>query len=108
DLSLREPFVEIPTEVGLPDGLALDAEGGVWVALWGGSAVHRYGPDGRLDAVVELPVRQPTSCAFGGPDLDTLYITTSAQDLADPEPAAGALFAVRPGVRGLPVREFAR
>lgn len=108
DLSSREPFVEIPTEAGLPDGLALDAEGGVWVALWGGSAVHRYGPDGRLDAVVELPVRQPTSCAFGGPDLDTLYITTSAQDLADPEPAAGALFAVRPGVRGLPVREFAR
>lgn len=106
DLTERAPHVEIPREVGAPDGLALDDEGGIWVALWGGSAVHRYAPDGSLDCVVELPVRQPTSCAFGGPELATLYITTSAQDLPDPEPEAGALFAVDTGAHGLAAREF--
>lgn len=107
DLSIRRPFVEIPAELGLPDGLTVDAEGGIWVALWGGSAVHRYTAAGALDAVIELPVRQPSSCTFGGDDLGTLFITTSALDLADPEPEAGAIFAVRPGVRGLPANPFA-
>jgi sugar lactone lactonase YvrE len=107
DLSSRAPFVAVPSDVGAPDGLTVDAEGGVWVALWGGHAVHRYAPDGTLDFVVELPVAQVSSCAFGGPDLDTLFVTTSAENLADPEPAAGALFAVSPGVRGLPTATFA-
>ena len=71
------------------------------MALWGGSAVHRYGPDGVLDAIVTVAARQVTSCAFGGENLDTLFISTSAENLADPEPGAGALFAVQPGVRGL-------
>ena len=101
----RRSVAEIAPESGTPDGLTVDAEGGVWVALWQGSAVHRYTPEGRLDAVIELPVSQPTSCAFGGAALDVLYITTSAQDRA--EPGAGALFAVRPGVRGLPTLEYA-
>jgi sugar lactone lactonase YvrE len=65
--------------------------------------VHRYGPDGRLDGVLELPAAKVTACAFGGPGLDELYITTSRVDLAPgDQPAAGALFLARPGVRGLP------
>jgi sugar lactone lactonase YvrE len=99
----RRPLVRIDSARGLPDGLALDSEGGVWVALYGGHAVHRYGPDGRLDAVLKLPVAKVTACAFGGPGLDELYITTSRVDLAPgDQPAAGALFLARPGVRGLP------
>ncbi len=99
----RRPLVRIDPALGLPDGLALDAEGGVWVALYGGHAVHRYGPDGRLDAVLELTAAKVTACAFGGPELDELYITTSRVDLAPgDQPAAGALFLARPGVRGLP------
>ncbi len=106
-LSGRRPVVAVDPDHGQPDGLALDAEGGVWVALWQGGAVRRYTADGRLDAVVDLPVGQVTACAFGGPDRDRLFITTSRQDLADPEPAAGAVFAVDVGVRGAPVPEFA-
>jgi len=79
----------------------------VWVALWGGSAVHRYTPDGDLDQVVTLPVSQVSSCAFGGDDLATLFITTSAEGLTDPEPEAGALFAVTTATRGLPTLPFA-
>lgn len=106
-LSGRRPVATVDPERGAPDGLALDAEGGIWVALWQGSAVHRYTADGRLDAVVELPARQVTACAFGGPDRDRLFITTSRQDLADAEPAAGAVFVADVGVRGAPVATFA-
>jgi sugar lactone lactonase YvrE len=107
DLSERRAFVTIAESTGTPDGLTVDAEGGVWVAIWGGSAVHRYSPDGELDQVVTLPVAQVSSCAFGGDDLGTLYITTSAEGLSDPEPGAGALFAVRPGTTGQPTLPFA-
>ncbi len=108
ELADRRPVVSVPAEVGMPDGLTLDAEGGLWVALWGGGAVHRYLPDGRLDAVVELPASQVTACAFGGEDLSELYVSTSTLevDRAD-QPAAGALFKVDPGVRGLPAHTFA-
>jgi sugar lactone lactonase YvrE len=100
--------VEIPVVVGTPDGITLDAEGGLWVALWEGGAVHRYLPDGTLDAVVELPVSRVTACCFGGADLDELYITTSREGLAPgEEPSAGALFRADVGVRGVPVHEFA-
>jgi sugar lactone lactonase YvrE len=107
DLVERRAFVTVPEATGTPDGLTVDADGGVWVALWGGSAVHRYSPDGELDQVVSLPVAQVSSCAFGGDDLRTLFITTSAEGLEDPEPAAGALFAVRPGSTGQPTLTFA-
>jgi sugar lactone lactonase YvrE len=102
----RRPFASVDGD-GQPDGLTVDAEDGVWVAVWGGHAVHRYGPDGTLSAVVDVPVAQVSACTFGGPDLDQLFITTSRENLADPEPAAGAVFSVRPGVRGRPVRAFA-
>ena len=78
----------------------------MWVALWGGGAVHRYSPDGALEERLELPVTNVTSCCFGGRDLGTLYVTTAARGAAG-EPLAGALLARRPGVRGLPATPFA-
>jgi sugar lactone lactonase YvrE len=111
-LTHRRPAFPIADGPGHPDGLTVDADGCVWVALYGGAAVHRYAPDGTLLAVVPLPVEKPTACTFGGPDLDRLYITTTREDLdaaaLAAQPLAGALFAVDvPGVRGLPVLEFA-
>jgi sugar lactone lactonase YvrE len=106
--SARRTVVEIPREDGMPDGMTIDAEGGLWVALWGGGAVHRYTPDGRLDTVVEVPADQVSACTFGGAELADLFITTSRQDLPpEAEPAAGALFHLRPGVTGLPTSSFA-
>jgi sugar lactone lactonase YvrE len=107
-LSGRRPFAEIPAESGAPDGLTVDDEGGVWVALYGGSAVWRYTPEGMLDEVIEVPAKQVTACTFGGTDLDQLFITTSREDLKPGEdPLAGSLFRSAVGVAGLPVREFA-
>ena len=101
----RRPFVSLPPGDALPDGLATDAAGGVWVALWGGSAVHRYGPDGRLDRVVPVPARNVTCCAFGGAGLDELYVTAAA----GPGAADGALYRIPAGVAGvtgLPAHPF--
>jgi sugar lactone lactonase YvrE len=102
----RRAVIAVAPEDGRPDGLAVDAEGGIWVALWGGGAVRRYTPDGCEDARVELPVSQVTSCCFGGPDLATLYVTSACRG-AEHEPLAGSLFACRPGVTGLPATPFA-
>lgn len=104
ELTDRRPFVTVPEGPGHPDGLTVDAEGGIWVALFGGSAVHHYGSDGQLADVVEIGATQVTSCTLGGPDLSTLYVTTSRENLdPDDEPAAGSLFRLDVGVRGLPV-----
>lgn len=104
-LTRRRPFVG--PGPARPDGLTVDAEGGVWVALSNGAAVRRYTPEGVLDEVVEVPVTKVTACTFGGANLDELFITTSRAGL-DPgdEPGAGALFHATVGVTGLPVREF--
>ena len=94
----------IPAEAGHPDGLTVDAQGGVWVALFGGGAVRRYTPEGVLDGVVEVPARKVTACTFGGPRLDQLFITTSREGLEPGiDPLAGSLFRVVVGVVGLPV-----
>ncbi len=107
-LTRRRTFVAIPPEQGRPDGLTVDADGGVWVALYGGGAVHRYSPEGKLDEVVDVPTGNVTACTLGGPDLDQLFITTSREGLEDHEdPVAGSLFRAAVGVRGRPVREFA-
>lgn len=104
EIKERRTVIRIPPEVGAPDGMTIDAEGGLWVALWGGGSVRRY-LDGRLDQVIEMPVSRPTSCAFGGVDLDELYVTSASKGLSVEErraqPLAGALFRVRPGVRGI-------
>lgn len=105
-LAGRRSFVSV--HGGSPDGLTVDEEGGVWVAIWGGSAVHRYTPDGELSAVIDLPVTQVTACTFGGEDLSELFITTSREGLAaGEEPAAGSIFGLQPGVRGRAIRPFA-
>ncbi len=107
-LSERRRFADVGGSPVLPDGLAVDAEGGVWVALWDGGAVHRYASDGTLDLVVPLPCRRVTACAFGGAGLDELFITTSRLELPDGvDPDAGALFRCVPGVRGQAVLAFA-
>jgi sugar lactone lactonase YvrE len=101
----RRRFARLPDGGAMPDGLAVDAEGGVWVALWGGSAVHRYDAAGRLDRVLEVPHVNVTSCAFGGPGLDLLYVTAAA----GPGAAEGALYlgpAGVAGVAGLPAYPF--
>ncbi len=106
-LSERRRVVTIEPSLGLPDGLTVDEEGCLWLALFGGGAVHRYRPDGALDAVLPLPVSLVTSCAFGGPDLQDLYVTSAAHRLRREEPLAGSLFVCRPGPRGRPPSAFA-
>jgi sugar lactone lactonase YvrE len=95
---------------GLPDGLAMDAEGGLWVAFWDGSALRRFDPDGELTATVEVPAARPTRPAFGGPELDRLYLTTAKLDPHQPVDGdpGGAIFVLDAGVRGLPANLFAR
>jgi sugar lactone lactonase YvrE len=106
----RRQLAVIDADGALPDGLAVDAEGYIWVALWGGWAVRRYAPDGRLDRVISLPVSQVSACAFGGPGLQDLYITSATNKLSPErlsrEPHAGGLFRCRPGVRGLPTYSY--
>lgn len=99
-LSDRTPFIRFEPEWGTPDGMTLDADGGLWVACWGGSAVRRFTPDGAFDRLIALPASQITSCTFAGPDLDRMFVT-SAADRVDEE-YGGALFEVDAGVRGLP------
>jgi sugar lactone lactonase YvrE len=103
-------FARIPEDAGVPDGLCVDAEGFVWSAHWGGWRLTRYAPDGRIDRVLDMPVPQPSSCAFGGPDLATLYVTSAAIGMTADDfvqaPDGGGLFAVDVGVRGLPVSGF--
>lgn len=102
----REPFADLGESEGLPDGIAADAAGGVWVAMWGAGSVIRIAPEGRQDARIELPTPHVTACAFGGAQLDELYITTSQQDLPRRDASAGALFRARPAVRGVDTLAF--
>jgi sugar lactone lactonase YvrE len=100
----RRPFAKVDA---MPDGLTVDAEGGVWVALFDGRAVQRYAPGGELDAEVRVPAGRVTACTFGGGGLDRLFITSSREGLAPgDEPSAGSLYVADVGVRGLPAREF--
>ena len=107
----RRRFAAIEVEGAVPDGLTVDVEGGVWVALHGGWGLRRYAPDGRLAAVVELPIARVTSCCFGGADLRDLYVTTRREGLSASEraaqPLAGALLRLDVGVAGLPTHAFA-
>jgi len=99
-----QPFVRT-TKPGFPDGSTVDADGFLWNAEFNGGRVVRYAPDGRVDRVIAVPVPRPTSCAFGGSGLDTLFVTTTSQGMGsaelDAQPLAGALLALEVGVRGL-------
>jgi len=110
-LTNRRTFAAIDPADGLPDGLTIDCEGGVWVALYGGGAIRRYTPVGALDAVIRTPVAYPTSLAFGGDRLDELFVTSACHPLSPDErrgaPSAGAVLRLQPGVRGRAPLQFA-
>jgi sugar lactone lactonase YvrE len=110
-LSNRRLLADTSHHAGVPDGSTVDVDGGLWNAEYRGARVVRYTPQGRIDQIIELPVSQPTSCAFGGKHLDTLYITTAAQKLTAEqlkrEPLAGSLFAVRMSTQGIAEPGFA-
>jgi sugar lactone lactonase YvrE len=106
----RRTLVSIPTEEGVPDGLTVDADGFVWIAMWGGGCVRRYTESGVLDRVVQLHVSQVSILCFGGDVLEVLFITSAFEGLSPrqraEQPLAGAVFRHRPGVSGLPARRF--
>ncbi|GAA2645480.1 SMP-30/gluconolactonase/LRE family protein [Streptomyces vastus] len=103
----RRQLAAIEDGAGFPDGLTVDADGCVWVALWDGAAVHRYTPSGELDRVIQLPTRRPTACAFGGPDLTDLYITTARTGLEEPHPMSGSVLVVPGAGKGIRQPAFA-
>lgn len=112
DVRNRRPLVVLPDDTaGSPDGLTVDADGCVWVALWDGYAVHRYAPDGTLDRVLDLPVQFPTACAFGGPGLHDLFVTSASLGLdrtaRAEQPLAGSVLVIPDAGQGLPGHAFA-
>lgn len=107
----RRRFLDVDRRDGSPDGLTVDAEGAVWVAIYGGGKVHRYTPEGHLDTVVVVPgATHVTSPGFGGSRLDRLFVTTALENLTEAEraeqPNAGGVLAVDPGVTGQPTAAF--
>ena len=106
--SNRRLFVDMNAHPGLPDGAAVDVDGCYWICGNDAGLIHRFTPDGRLDRSLSVPVKKPAMCAFGGRNLDTLFVTSirPSGDLSD-QPLAGGLFALDPGVQGLPEPAFA-
>lgn len=92
---------------GAPDGSSVDAQGFLWNARWGAGCLARFDPNGKLDRVIELPVTQPSSCSFGGQNLEVLYVTSARTGLSNPNEFEGALLALEVGVRGFSSPEFA-
>lgn len=110
-ISNQRPFVQMDAEFGIPDGLTVDSEGYVWCAIYGAWKVMRYDLSGKAAAEIKMPVSKPSSCMFGGKDLDELYVTSIAEGLSEEEkakePMAGDLFMIKTDVKGLPESEFA-
>ena len=111
DISNERVIINVPEEIGMPDGMAIDSEGMLWVAHYGGSCVSRWNPNtAQLLLKIDLPVTQVTACAFGGPNLDILFITSAAQELDAAElarqPLAGGLFAIKTPYQGVPSFRF--
>jgi sugar lactone lactonase YvrE len=106
----RREFVRAPLSEGFPDGLAVDSQGFIWSAQWDGWKVVRYDPDGNIERTIPVPVQRPTSCAFGGPNLDQLFITSARTGLSETEQReqilAGDLFFIQLDIEGQPVNEF--
>ena len=106
EIDNRRVFARVAPKDGMPDGLAVDAQGFVWSAHWGGWRITRYDPDGRIDRIIDLPVPQVTSLAFGGDNLDQMFVTTARLGLTADQlkeaPLSGGLFRVDAGVAGLP------
>lgn len=110
-LSNRRAFVQLTESFGIPDGLTVDSEGFVWVAIYGGWKVMRYNPSGKVAAEITFPVSKPSSCIFGGKNYDELYVTTISEGLTAEDklkqPMAGDLFIIKTDVKGLPEPDFA-
>ena len=111
DISNERVIINVPEEIGMPDGMAIDSEGMLWVAHYGGSCVSRWNPNtAQLLEKIDLPVTQVTACAFGGPNLDILFITSAAQELDAAElarqPLAGGLFSIKTPYQGVPSFRF--
>jgi sugar lactone lactonase YvrE len=109
-ISGRRPFLQLGDGEGFVDGATVDAQGGYWLANVGAGALRRYRPDGRLDRIVALPFSNPTKPAFGGADLQTLYVTSTKMAMAStmtPTAANGGIYALRPGETGVPEVAFA-
>lgn len=111
EISNKNIFIQFNTEDGYPDGMTVDCEGGLWVAHWGGGRVSRFLPNGKLDNTISVPASQVTSCCFGGPNLNELFITTAAINLTssqlEQEPCAGCLLSVKVAVKGVDSPTFA-
>jgi|SRR5271166_1037104 len=109
-ISAGRVLVTVAEELGAPDGMTVDAAGDLWVAIYGGGRVHRYSPDGLLRETLIVPAKQSTSCAFGGPGLDRLYVTTATEDWSEArrraEPAAGLAYRFQTDASGLPATPF--
>ena len=110
EIDNRRVLVSVPPEEGMPDGLCVDREGFLWVAHWDGWRVSRFDPQGRRERDLRVPVPRPTSLCFGGPNLDRLYITSSAMELDGAAlaaaPLSGSLFVHEPGVTGFAPHSF--
>lgn len=115
DFSVQDSTISRPREVirldgesGMPDGMCVDAQGMLWIALWGGGCITRWNPStGKLVERIPLPVRHVTSCVFGGPAYDELYVTSASLDTdLDQFPDAGSVFVLRPGVAGNPLHRY--
>ena len=110
-ISERRPLIVIERGGGIPDGLAVDDEGGIWLALWGKASIRRYSPNGELDRVLDVPADNVTACCFGGADGRSLYVTSASVDLSEEKrrarPLAGSVFVTELDVSGPPARPFA-
>ncbi len=106
EIAQRRTFLDTSEEKGVPDGLTVDQEGALWIAYWDGWKIIRYDPSGKRISQIDLPVQCPASCAFGGKDLDELYITSAWEELNDDQrasqPLAGDLFRIKTEIKGLP------
>lgn len=110
-LNNRRVFAELQPSSGVPDGATVDSQGFLWSANFDGACLTRYAPNGTVDRVIQMPVQRPTSCSFGGENLDILYVTSASFNLSEQQlaeaPLAGSLFAVDAGVKGLLEPRFA-
>jgi len=111
DIKFEKKAIEVPAEIGSPDGMCMDEEGMLWIAHWDGFGVYRWNPDtGKLLDKIELPVPQVTACAFGGEHLDQLFITSARQGLQQEQlekyPERGNVFIAEPGIKGIARNKF--
>jgi sugar lactone lactonase YvrE len=111
DVANKRVFIQFGEADGHPDGMTVDSHGNLWVCFWDGWCIRRISPDGEVTETIDTPVQRPTSCCFGGSDLDKLYVTSASQGIEEDslamQPCAGGLFLLEPGARGVAQVPFA-